>query len=68
MAAHDIANKQCKICNDYKIRIQFGKFNTGGNKRWVDGDGKMWNGRICPQCQVKIAADNMKKLRTKPNG
>lgn len=60
-----MTTKICKICNELKLRIQFGTFTAKKDKRWVDGDGKMWNGRVCPQCQVKIAADNMKKLRGK---
>ena len=67
MSAHEINQKQCKVCGETKTRIQFGTFNTKKDKRWVDGDGKMWNGRVCPQCQVKIAAENMKKLREKKN-
>jgi hypothetical protein len=40
---------KCKQCGNIKLRIQQGKFNPR-DKRWVDGDGKMWNGRKCPLC------------------
>jgi hypothetical protein len=65
MSAHDVQSKLCKVCNELKTRIQFGTFTDKKDKRWVDGDGKMWNGRMCPQCQVIKAAENMKKLRGK---
>ena len=46
---------KCKICNQMKNRIQSGKFTDNINKRWVDENQLLWNGRVCPEChQVKM--------------
>lgn len=61
----EIQKKKCKICNELKSRIAYGKFGTSNNKRWIDEDGKQWNGLVCPSCQRKRALVNMHKLRGK---
>lgn len=63
--SHDVNTKQCKICGELKLRIQYGTFGNSRNKRWVDSEGKLWNGHKCPDCQVKSANVNMKALRTR---
>jgi len=46
---------KCKVCNQMKNRIQSGKFTDNINKRWVDENQLLWNGRVCPGChQVKM--------------
>jgi len=53
---------ECKIC---KVKIKL--MNTGkyanGNIRWKNEDGKIANGRICPDCNVVRAKSTMKKTR-----
>ena len=49
--------RACKICKQLKNRIQSGKFDTR-NKKYVDENGKLWSGSICPPCnteRVKLA-------------
>lgn len=63
--SHDIQTKTCKICKELKNRIQLGTFGKKSNKRWVDTDGKLWNGLVCPDCHRKRALVNMHNLRAK---
>lgn len=51
--------KQCKVCKELKLRIQEGTFGDGQSKRWLGDDGKLWNGRTCPQCVVIKSRENM---------
>jgi len=51
----EINRKKCSICGELKYRIQLGNFNSGKDKRWVDENGKQWNGHKCPECQRKRA-------------
>lgn len=57
-----VETKQCKVCNEYKIRVLDGKFNKK-DKRWRDGDGRMWNGLVCPPCHSRRSADRLAKKR-----
>ena len=45
----------CKICSQPKTRTRKGKFGLNGGRtpRWIDEDGKLWNGRICGKCHIK---------------
>jgi ribosomal protein S27E len=53
----------CRSCGGQKIRKPAGMFANGRDKRWVDHNGKQWNGRKCPDCNRVRAKNNMKKLR-----
>jgi Zn finger protein HypA/HybF involved in hydrogenase expression len=48
----------CKICNRSKQRIRDGRFKKKGGEspRWVNSDGKLWNGLVCPRCHSNQAA------------
>jgi Zn-finger protein len=52
----------CKICSKIKLRRLVGKFDDK-NKKYIDENGKLWNGRKCPLCHQKSIKENMKKLR-----
>lgn len=54
--------RQCKICKDLKDRTLQGKFNEK-DKKWVDPEGKLWNGSVCPPCNRDRVKNLMKKLR-----
>jgi len=54
---------RCKKCNDLKFRILCGKFNNGKDKRWIDENGKLWNGKLCPECNKKRSLVTMRKIR-----
>jgi len=53
----------CKLCGLLKRRILIGKFDDK-NKKWADESGKLWNGKLCPQCQVIRSKENMRKNRS----
>jgi hypothetical protein len=52
----------CRVCDKIKPRRFVGKFDDR-NKKYVDADGKLWSGRICPQCHKDRAKNNMRRLR-----
>lgn len=48
--------KVCKSCNIEKVRIVNGHYPNVKDTRYVDKDGKEWNGYRCPDChRVKVA-------------
>lgn len=55
----------CKVCAQLKHRIEDGKYPNSQNKRYKDEQGKLWSGRVCPQCQVLKTKENQRKLRFK---
>lgn len=54
----------CKICKNIKTRILDGKFDNI-NKRWVDDSGGIWNGKICPPCQLLKVREKMRGIPRK---
>lgn len=54
---------KCKNCGQTKVRILSGKFPDGKNNRWVDENGKLFNGKCCPACATEKAKQKMKELR-----
>ena len=65
--SHEIQHKQCKVCDQLKVRIAAGVFQKRKGKRWVDEGGRLWNGLVCPDCHAARAQVNMRRLRSKPN-
>jgi hypothetical protein len=60
MEKPDSSTIQCKGCNQLKTRYRAGKFLNGKDTRFVDADGKLFNGKLCPQCHCdKIAKRNI---------
>lgn len=49
----------CKECKEIKGRSIDGKYNHK-DKRYVDDNGKLWNGTVCPQCHAKKTAERMR--------
>jgi hypothetical protein len=58
-------DRLCKRCGLLKSRTQTGIYPDGKNKKFTDDSGKLWNGSVCGDCNVKRSLENMKKLRTK---
>lgn len=54
--------RQCKLCQEYKVRIHRGKFDFR-NKRFMDQKGGLWNGNVCPPCNRARVNAKMKELR-----
>lgn len=48
--------KQCKICLEFKERINAGKYPSLKDSRYVDSKGKEWNGHTCSDCHRKKVA------------
>jgi len=57
----EINLKLCKVCGLLKKRILAGKW--GKDKKWIDEEGKLWNGKQCPTCNQARAKDSMKRMR-----
>lgn len=55
--------RKCKSCKELKNRIQDGKFPNGRDKRWVNENGKQWNGSKCADCVIAKSRETMKKIR-----
>jgi Zn finger protein HypA/HybF involved in hydrogenase expression len=55
---------KCKQCGNLVLRKLDGNFPSK-NKKWVDEEGKLWRGKICPKChrhnQKLIQAERRKK-------
>lgn len=54
---------KCRECGETKVRISDGKYPDKKNTRWVDEQGRLFNGKLCPSCQTEKAKAKMKELR-----
>lgn len=57
--------RKCKVCLEDKNRILAGKFPNGRDKKWAGDSNLLWNGNICPECNVKESFKKMRKSREK---
>ena len=62
MSAKETSTVICKVCKELKTRIQDGMFDHK-NKRWIDENGVLYNGRVCPSCHKAKQAENQRKKR-----
>lgn len=54
----------CHSCHQLKVRMQDGYFGMSKNKRFIDENGKLWNGRkCCPDCHKNKSRVTMKTSR-----
>ena len=56
---------QCKQCMRIKMRISAGRFPNKKDTRYVDENGKMWSGQLCPECHKLRMAAYMKTKRSR---
>lgn len=54
---------KCVGCGRLEVRRHSGSFD-GRNKRFVDSNGKLWNGRKCPACHKNKVKTQTKERRT----
>jgi hypothetical protein len=54
----------CKDCKQPREAFLNGKLDER-NKRWVDVEGKLFAGRVCPQCKNKRVREKMAEMRFK---
>lgn len=52
----------CRKCSEIKPRIKKGKYNET-NHKYVDDNGRAWNGRSCPECNAERVKIKMQKIR-----
>ncbi len=55
----------CRVCEESKERIEDGKYGESRNKRWRDETGRLWRGRVCPDCHKSEMKGRMIKSRSK---
>ena len=55
----------CRVCGENKERIEDGKYGESRNKRWRDDSGRLWRGRVCPDCHKLDMKTRMIKSRAK---
>lgn len=53
----------CKDCKLPQVAFLDGKFGDDKTKRWVDNEGRLFNGLLCPGCQVKRVGERLKNNR-----
>ncbi len=56
---------KCKACGKLEVRKQDGFFPDGKNKRYLDGDHLLWNGRTCGKCVQLRSKTYIKEKRQK---
>lgn len=57
----DFSIINCKSCGKTCKRILAGRYSNGKDKRWVDEQGKEFNGHRCPACHLDQVKDRKKK-------
>ncbi len=55
----------CRVCNQNKDRYLAKKY-ADGNKKWVDANGKSFNGKVCSTCHLDYMKNKMRTLRAAP--
>lgn len=54
--------KECRLCLRKQLRIIIGKFPSN-NKKYADEQGRLWNGRLCGECNNNRIKNKMQELR-----
>ena len=52
----------CRGCGKIEVRRHVGSFD-GTNKKFVNAEGKLWNGRKCPKCHKDKVKTKLKEKR-----
>lgn len=55
--------RSCKVCRELKSRILAGKYDAKNNK-YTDESGKLWNGSVCPPCNLERVKNKMREKRS----
>lgn len=53
----------CKICSRELKRFNQGKYPNGRDYKYINEDGRQWNGRSCPDCHSASVAAKSKSIR-----
>lgn len=65
MEENDVDLSTCRKCEKIEVRKHDGFYPDGRNKRFVDGTGRLWCGRICANCQRDKVKIQIKEKRAK---
>lgn len=55
----------CKVCSVEHERIRAGMFPNGKDPRFVNKEGREWNGNVCPDCHNTGLKQSQKLKRAK---
>lgn len=59
----------CKYCELNKVAYCLGLYPNNKDKKFVDSDGRQFNGKTCPNCQVlrmKLRQRSVRSVDTVP--
>jgi hypothetical protein len=59
-------NASCRICKEVKFKL-LDKVYKDGTYRYLDQDGLLWEGRVCPQCLPSYRRLRREKKLGKPS-
>lgn len=54
---------RCKHCNKECKRILHSRYPNNKDKKWVDENGREFNGHVCPPCNSEKKASQQKAKR-----
>ncbi len=60
-------SRKCKICGYLKLRVAAEAYPNGKDKKFVDENKRLWNGKVCPSCNGLRLKDVMQKKRLYEN-
>ena len=49
--------EKCKDCGELKVRVRSERKRQGNRYYYVDGGGRLWNGKECPDCKAGIEVE-----------
>lgn len=56
----------CSVCQIEKTKIAYGTFKADkSHRRFLDYNGRQWNGNCCPTCHANRVKVNMRIKRAK---
>lgn len=61
-----VTTGKCKRCGHIGVKITDGFMNNGKNYRYLDENGRFWNGKVCPKCHQEEMKGRMGKKNKKP--
>jgi hypothetical protein len=53
----------CKVCEKECKRYFAGRYPNGKDKRWIDGNGREFSGKVCPDCHANKCAKRVASKR-----
>jgi hypothetical protein len=63
--ALEVTYRVCKVCGVEHKRFDGGRYPNAKDVRFVDENGRQWNGAVCPSCHSTRVALQRKAKRDK---